>query len=82
MAQLSFTIPDNLMPDVIEAFVHEFSYQQTINGFPNPQTQAQFTKAQIAEHIKLVTKRYKAGVAATAAEAAAIANVDSGLIIT
>lgn len=64
------------------AFGSLYEYQATINGQPNPQTLSQFTKAQVASYIKQVVKDYEATVAAETARSAAMASVESGVVVS
>lgn len=87
MAIISFTIPDEHMTDLVEAFATRFHYPETVQDpnsaepseIPNPQTKAQFAKEQVLNHIKLVYRQYKENQEAEAARAiaSAEANADS-----
>ena len=65
---ITFTIPDDKINRIRDAFCTEFSYQDTITNqdgttSPNPQTKLQFTKAQIVDYIKQVTRNYEGRIA-------------------
>ena len=84
MADLIFTIPDEYIPDLLEAFADKYGYQDEIEDpeatpkqgtvmIPNPQTKAEFARAVIVQLIKDTYIRYKAKVdAQTAVDAAAV----------
>ncbi len=78
MAQITIDIPNTVIQRVTTAFTKEFGYQSTDqDGQPNPQTPAQFTKAQVIEYIKQVTRNYEASLAAQAARAAKESEINS-----
>jgi len=56
---ISFTIPDDKIELVVDAFVDQYEYQETIDGEPNSETKAQFTKRMIIRHIKRIVKVYE-----------------------
>jgi hypothetical protein len=55
-----------------DAFAASYAYQATINGQPNPESKAQFTKRKIAEYVKDVVRAYEANKAAEDARVAAL----------
>lgn len=72
MADLVFTIPDQYVADVLDAFADKYEYREEIEvddpdsdmpgmyiTVPNPQTKAQFAKQVILNHIKTVYVQYK-----------------------
>lgn len=65
MANISITIPDDKVSELLDAFATEYGYQDTIGGQPNPQTKAQFAKSKLIEFMKSVYKssKIKAGSA-------------------
>lgn len=75
MAEFTFTIPDQYVPDLIEAFADRFKYPETIqdpnetgpSGIPNPQSKADFAKEKIRDFIKRTYIEYKAKVNAETA---------------
>lgn len=76
MATLSFTIPDEHLAGVVEAFAVKFGYQAQIQDpavtdgistIPNPQTKAAFAKEKMVQHIRFIYIKYKADVDAEAA---------------
>lgn len=65
MAVISLTIPDVQLPRVLAALSTRGGYSATLpNGQPNPQTQAQFAKAQIILYVKEIVKQEEAKAAA------------------
>ncbi len=71
MATLSITIPDDKLGRVRAAFGVAYGYQDTINGSPNPESLAQFTRRRVIEYIKDVVRAHEAQSAADAARIAA-----------
>ena len=67
MAEFTFTIPDQYVPDLIEAFGDKFNYPETIqdpnkigpSGIPNPQSKSDFAKEKIKDFIKRTYIEYK-----------------------
>ena len=64
MADLTFTIPDEYLGDVIEAMAFNYGYQDNVideNGsiIPNPQTKVQFAKTTIRNIIRNAYIMYK-----------------------
>ena len=67
MAVIQLTVPDALLPTVVEALSTAGGYSSTLpDGTPNPQTAAQFAKAQIIAYVKQVVKNHEAQKAAAA----------------
>jgi hypothetical protein len=65
MAQIALIIPDAQLARVITAISVTHQYSATLpNGDPNPQTEAQFAKQQIANWVKNVVTRYESEQAA------------------
>jgi hypothetical protein len=64
-ASMTITVPDEVAPQVINAFATLYNYQATIdtdeNGddIPNPESKAAFTRRMIREYVKNVYKAYK-----------------------
>ena len=83
MANMNITIPDAIMPDVIEALAARGGYDslRVPEGETKPTKQA-FAKAQVIDYIKTVTRHWKAEQAAKEAADAAYADIDAGLDIT
>lgn len=72
MAQLVIDFPDSIRNRVLDAFASTYGYQATLqDGTPNPQTKAQFAKAQVARFVKEVVKGYEATRAGEIARKAA-----------
>lgn len=60
MAVISLTIPDNQIQRIMTAVCGNNGYSATLpNGDPNPQTQAQFTKATTAEWLKAQVRTWE-----------------------
>lgn len=83
MATKTITIPDEFIPDLLEAFADKYHYQDEIEindpenpdrliTVPNPQTKGEFMMAMIMSNIKNIYIRYKMKVDADAA--ASVAN--------
>jgi hypothetical protein len=56
MAEIKFTIPNNQIQIITDAFSTEFGYQEIIDGQPNPQSKGDFTKERIKDYIKSIVK--------------------------
>ncbi len=68
MAQITITIPDNVVQRVLDAFAIEYGYA----GLPDPKpTKAAFAKSMLIKHIRDITLHREREVAARAAEQAA-----------
>lgn len=77
MAQITITVPDAALPRVLAAFATAYGYQATLpDGTANPQTQAQFAKQKLADHVKAVVTTHEANKAAEDARTAAVAGAD------
>jgi hypothetical protein len=63
MATLSITIPDNQVSRVNDAIAALYNYQATINGSPNPETKAQFSRRMIIENLKRLVAQGESTVA-------------------
>jgi hypothetical protein len=72
MAQIQITIPDAVLPRVVDAFAATYGYQPTIDGAPNPETKAAFAKRQVIAFIKRTVADREAGAAADAARSTAV----------
>lgn len=80
MARLTIDFPDGETNRILNAFASAYQYSATLpNGDPNPQTKAQFFKAQVMRFIKGVVKGQEVEDAAIAARAAAEAAADPTL---
>jgi len=78
MAQINFTIPDEYITRIVDAFCDEFSYDP--EAVP-PVTRGAFTKAKIRDYIKAITVRSERRTAHQAATEAVETSVD-GIEIT
>jgi len=63
MASFTLTVPNAVVPDLLQAFADMYGYQDTIadaqgSTIPNPVTKAAFAKEKIREYVRDV---YKAG---------------------
>lgn len=72
MANITLTIPDDKVQRILDAFAAEFGWT-TESGV----TKAQFTKAQVIEYIKQVTRNFEANVAANTARQSVNTDVNS-----
>jgi hypothetical protein len=52
MATITITIPDSKAPEVLNRYSKMTGYKDLIDGQPNPESKAQFSKRRIVEHIK------------------------------
>lgn len=83
MAQITITIPDAVVQRVLTAMCNTYGYQATLpDGTPNPQTQAQFARAQLAAYVKAVVTAYEATQAAEAARVSAANTASSDIAVT
>jgi len=74
--RLTINVPDNIDQRVIDAFTASFGYQAEItdergNAAPNPQSSAQFVKAQVAQFIRTTVHNHEEREAGRAARARA-----------
>jgi hypothetical protein len=51
------TYPDNLQTDLRDTLAVVFSYQETIDGSPNPQTKSAFVQQKLNENFRDYVKR-------------------------
>lgn len=77
MAAITITIPDAVLPRVLDAFAAHYGW--TGGG---GQTKAQFARQKLQDHVVAVVRAYEAGGAAEAARLAAAAKVDSEITLT
>lgn len=82
MANINIVIPDNLLPRVINGIASFYGYQTEINGQPNPQTKAQFAKAQLIAHIKHCVKTVETDEAVNLAREAKRSEVESNITLS
>lgn len=64
MVNITITIPDELIDNLIEAFCYWYNYQEIIHDvdlgdIPNPETKAQFTKRMVKEYVRDIYRRAK-----------------------
>lgn len=86
MAQITFTIPDAVLPRVISSLCNYYNYQSTVTNaqgqsVPNPETQSAYAKRMIAQVMLNAIKTAESQSAQQAAIAAANANVDANITI-
>lgn len=74
--ELRIIIPDGQAERVLTAFSEHFGYQATIDGQPNPQTQAQFARDQVKAWIRETVKSHEVNAATDQAREAAVAEAD------
>lgn len=79
---ISISIDNTQLTRVITAMCASGGYQSTINGQPNSQTQAQFTKQMLIIYVMNAVKQVEAQVAVDTARTTAISNIDSQIVIT
>lgn len=72
MAQINFTIPDDKIGRILDAFAAVYAFQPG-----QGQTKAQFAKSKIREHIREIVVRAEAAEAQRVAVATVQAEVDS-----
>jgi len=86
----SFTVPDGMVPAILEKFSDHHGYQELIpsnpddpsgDQIPNPQTRAAFSKQKVASFIKESVKARRSEDAAIAARLSEIAAVDAEVVI-
>lgn len=82
MATLSITIPNEIAVRVNDAIAGMYGYQDTIDGEPNPQTKAQFSKQQVINFLKETVKAYEANLASEAARLAASNTAETEIQLT
>ena len=69
---ITITIPDGVASRVKDGFAGMYNYQETIDGQPNPENKALFTKRLLLEHVKNVVVAWEAKQASETARVAAI----------
>jgi hypothetical protein len=76
MATISFAIPDDVLPRVLDAFAEMYGYQDQVSDpanpgemIPNPQTKAQFARRKIIDYVREMVRVYEGSVAKASAEA-------------
>jgi hypothetical protein len=79
MAQITISIPDAVLPRVLDAMASAYGYSATLpDGSPNPQSKAQFARQQLANFVKqtVAEQEVRAAVAAASQSAASKAAAD------
>lgn len=82
MATITLTIPNAAATRIVEAISVRYGYQATIDGAPNPQTKADFTKAWLITQLKSAVKEHEQNTAAALAATNAANDVDNNISIT
>ena len=82
MATLSITIPDSIATRVNNAIATAYGYKETIDGQPNPQTKAQFSKAKVIELIKEIVRAQEAKAAANTAYDSAVTAANTEITLS
>lgn len=77
MASTTITVPDAVLPRVLDAVAATQGYNPATDG-----TKAQFLKAFIARTLKGIVAEYEASAAASAAAASARSTANSDIAIT
>jgi len=77
MATVSVTIPDKVLPRVLDAFATAYSYNPKTDG-----TKTVFAQGKVADYVAEVVKGHEVAVAAETARLAADAKVESEVVIT
>ncbi len=90
MATISFTIPDAILPRVLDAMAYGRGYTDTITQvddegnvttIPNPITKAQFAKNELKNWVKANVVAYESSVAAESARLAAVQDANDDIIL-
>lgn len=82
MATITLNIPDAQLNRVVNGLATLYGYQATVNGEPNPQTKAQFAKAQILRFVKESVKAVEANADAEAARTAAVTKAETEITLS
>lgn len=72
MASFTLTVPDALVPDLLDAFADMYGYDAETDG-----TKANFAKSKIRDYVKEVYKAHQATISAEAARQSAISAADT-----
>ena len=73
MAEITITIPDEYVSDGLDAFAHQFNYDQTKNA---NESKAIFAKRMVIDNMKKIVKNYIAIRAAEIAKIEASKDID------
>jgi hypothetical protein len=82
MAEIKITIPDALLPRVINGLAAFYGYQVIIDGQPNPQTKGQFAKAQLIEHVKHCVKQVETDEAVNTARVTKATEIENDITLS
>jgi len=83
MAQITITIPDAILPRVINGFARRYNYSPILeDGSSNPETKAQFAKRKLIEFIKSAVREAEIQDATNAAATTAAASVDTDITLS
>lgn len=89
MAQIVLTIPDPVLPRMIQGLSEYYGYQPTLKDpsditktIPNPETRAQFAKRMLIFHIKKTMIQAEGGPAATTARETVTNDILTNVSIT
>lgn len=77
MAQITVTIPDAVLPRVLDAFAVRYGWNAA-----GGQTKAQFAKAKLIDFTRDVVRLHETATAAETARSAASAGVDTDIVLT
>lgn len=72
MATFTLTVPDALVPDMLDAFAALYGYDAATDG-----TRANFAKGKIRDYVKEVYTAHQATIGAEAARQSAISAADT-----
>lgn len=79
MADITFTVPDNISQRVLDAVCYYNGYQNTIDAQPNPQTKLNFFKQKTREYWKACVREYEAQTAMESARVTAVSSVETDI---
>lgn len=83
MATITVTIPNAILPRVIDGMAYHHGYAPTLeNGDPNPETKAQFAQRKVREFIKQSVRDAEIEQARNTAAGAAGASADNDILLT
>lgn len=68
MARISFNIPNDKVPILVDAFTERFGYQEVVPGengelIPNPMSRQRFAKRKIADLVNNIVRDYQRSIA-------------------
>lgn len=82
MATITITIPTTQTARVIDGICYANTYQDIIDGQPNPETKTAFSKRMVVEYILNCIKQYEIIVAVEAARKNVNLSVDTNITLT